>query len=99
MIGGRIIPIPARVQVISGMAAPATADELRSFLGTTGFFRRFVVSYAERASALTDLLRTVDADAKAAVQRPDGAQSDGRDGHATVGEGSPRARQTGGWQL
>jgi len=65
VIGGGITPIPARVQANSGMAAPATAGELRSFLGTIGFFCRFVLSYAERASALTDLPRAVDAGARA----------------------------------
>jgi len=70
VVGGGITPIPARVDAIADMAAPATVGELRSFLGTLGFFRRFIVGYAARASALTDLLRKADAASAAAARQP-----------------------------
>jgi transposase InsO family protein len=47
---------PAKVAAIGAMEVPTTAKQLRTFLGLTGYLRRFIKGYAEVARPLTDLL-------------------------------------------
>eukprot|EP00741_Cyanophora_paradoxa_P004113 tig00000097_g3995.t1 len=49
---------PKKVEIISKITANElqTVEQLRSFLGLTGFYRRFVQSYARRELPLRDLL-------------------------------------------
>eukprot|EP00741_Cyanophora_paradoxa_P001862 tig00000520_g1805.t1 len=49
---------PKKVEIISKITANElqTVEQLRSFLGLTGFYRRFVQSYARRELSLRDLL-------------------------------------------
>ena len=49
-------PDPSKIQAILDMPAPRSAKELRSFLGLTGFYRKFVKDYAAIATPLTRLL-------------------------------------------
>lgn len=51
---------PQKVQAIANMAVPKTLKDLRSFLGMSGYYRRFIQDYAKIAKPLTSLLRGVD---------------------------------------
>ena len=44
-----------KVEKIRKFVPPKTKKQLRSFLGTTGFYRKFIPNYAEKAKPLTDL--------------------------------------------
>jgi hypothetical protein len=46
-----------KVKAIDQMDKPANLKELRSFLGSTNFYRRFIENYASIAKPLTDLLK------------------------------------------
>lgn len=48
---------PAKVAAIQELKPPTTIKELRSFLGISGFYRRFIKDYAKIAKPLTLLLR------------------------------------------
>lgn len=48
---------PAKVSAIQTLKPPTTIKELRSFLGMSGFYRRFIKDYAKIAKPLTSLLR------------------------------------------
>ena len=52
-----IKPLPDKVKTILEAPIPQTKKQVRSFLGLSGFYRRFVPSYAELALPLTDLTR------------------------------------------
>jgi len=51
-----IRPNPAKVDAISRLAPPTDVSQLRSFLGLTSYYRRFVHGYAKIASPLNALL-------------------------------------------
>lgn len=51
---------PTKVQAIVNVPYPNTLKELRSFLGLSGYYRRFVMDYAKIAKPLTTLLRGED---------------------------------------
>ena len=46
-----------KVKAIDQMDKPANLKDLRSFLGSTNFYRRFIENYASIAKPLTDLLK------------------------------------------
>lgn len=48
---------PKKVEAIKQMPEPKTLKELRSFLGLTGHYRKFILDYAKLAKPLTALLR------------------------------------------
>jgi hypothetical protein len=48
---------PEKVNAISTMPTPTTQTEIRTFLGTCSFYRRWVGSYAKIAAPLNDLLQ------------------------------------------
>lgn len=52
-----IKPSPERVRAITEMRTPATKKEVRSFLGMTVQYRRFVRNFAEIAQPLNELLQ------------------------------------------
>lgn len=48
---------PAKVKAVSEWPLPTNVTEIRSFLGFTGFCRRFIKDYARIAAPLTDLTK------------------------------------------
>ena len=52
-----IKPNPKKVRAVQDIKAPTTAKEVRTFLGLTGYYRRFVPAYAAIAEPLYALTR------------------------------------------
>ena len=50
---GKLSVPEARIQSISAITLPQTVKQLRSFIGTLGYYRRFVPSFASMSSILT----------------------------------------------
>ena len=47
---------PAKVEAVTEWPVPKSTKDVRAFLGTTGYYRRFIPGYTERAKPLTHLL-------------------------------------------
>lgn len=54
---GQLLPDPKKVQAIKDMIPPTNVDELRSFLGLTGYVQKFVPFYPNVCAPLYQLLR------------------------------------------
>lgn len=52
--GGTLRMDPGRVEAIRNIPNPRNIKELRSFLGTAGWYRRFIRNFAEISVPLTD---------------------------------------------
>ena len=48
---------PAKTSALAQFPVPATAENVRSFLGIAGYYRRFILNFASRAEPLSALLR------------------------------------------
>ena len=48
---------PSKIQAIKDLTAPSNLDELRSFLGLAGYYRRFIPRFATVTSPLTALTK------------------------------------------
>lgn len=46
---------PKKVRSVRDWPVPSTVKEVRSFLGLSGYYRRFIEKYAEKAKPLTHL--------------------------------------------
>ena len=55
--GGSIQPQDRKIEKIMEMRKPETKKELKSFLGTIGFYQRYIDKYAEKGKALTNMLK------------------------------------------
>ncbi|SAL98364.1 hypothetical protein [Absidia glauca] len=51
------LPAPRNVNKLLDMSPPRSIDEIRSFLGTAGYYRRFIPQFASLALPLTNLLK------------------------------------------
>ena len=58
MIGsGGVEPEPSKVAVVNRFETPKTKTQVRTFLGITGYYRRFIPNYAAVALRLTELTK------------------------------------------
>ena len=55
--GGRVYPEVDKLQAVESFPVPTTKKQVRSFLGLTGYYRRFMPDYASIAVPLTDLMK------------------------------------------
>jgi len=49
---GTLQPDPAKIDSVAKMEAPTTKKQLRSFLGSTGYFGKFIPKYADISSSI-----------------------------------------------
>ena len=54
---GRVRPLPGKIFAIESLGVPTTKKEVRTFLGITGYYRRFIENYSSIAAPLTDLTK------------------------------------------
>ena len=54
---GLVKPEPTKVQAVQQTPPPQTKKQVRTFLGLTGYYRRFIPDYATIAAPLSDLTR------------------------------------------
>ena len=47
---------PSKIKVIKNIPTPTTQNEVRSFLGHAGYYRRFIENFSKLASPLFSLL-------------------------------------------
>ena len=50
-------PNPNKVKAVVEWPQPSSVKDVRSFLGLASFYRRFIKSFSQKASALTDLTK------------------------------------------
>lgn len=55
--GGTLKPEPGKVDAIYNWPTPRTKKQVMSFLGTAGYYRKFVPNYSTLAKPLTDLTK------------------------------------------
>lgn len=53
--GGKVRPETAKTQAILKFQVPVTKKDVRSFLGLSGYYQRFIKDYSTMAAPLTDL--------------------------------------------
>ncbi|GJR37712.1 hypothetical protein Tco_1213396 [Tanacetum coccineum] len=53
--GNRIHVDPSKIEAVKNWKAPRTPTEVRSFLGLTGYYRRFIEDFSKIAKSLTIL--------------------------------------------
>jgi ribonuclease HI len=55
--GGTIRPSPEKTIAVQNFPEPKNIKQIQSFLGLTGYFRKFIENYSKIAKPLSDLLR------------------------------------------
>ena len=56
-MGGKVQVEESKVEAIRRMVTPRMKKDICTFLGLTGYYRRFIPDYATIAAALSDLTR------------------------------------------
>ena len=54
---GHIRPLPGKVTAVTNYPTPATKTNVRAFIGTAGYYQKFISDFAGVASPLTDLTK------------------------------------------
>ena len=54
---GRVRPEQSKIEAVKSFPVPLTKKDVRSFLGLTGYYRKFIANYASLVAPLTDLTR------------------------------------------
>ena len=54
---GTVQPEKSKIEAVAAMEKPQTKKQVRTFLGLTGYYRRFIPNYLSLAAPLTDLTR------------------------------------------
>ena len=54
---GQVKPEQSKLEAVKRFPIPLTKKDVRSFLGLTGYYRRFIANYASLVAPLTDLTR------------------------------------------
>ena len=54
---GQVRPDPDKIRALEALERPANKKQLRSFLGSTGYFRRFIEGYSKLTAPLFELLK------------------------------------------
>lgn len=54
---GKISPSPTKVSAVQNYPEPKSLADIHSFLGLTGYFRKYIPNYAKVAKPLSDLLK------------------------------------------
>lgn len=57
---GEIDKDPLKIEAVQNWPLPETVSDVRSFLGLTGFYRKFIEQYAKIAKPLTDILKSTE---------------------------------------
>jgi len=57
MENSKIHPSPNKVRAVLNFPQPRTLKDVQSFLGLSGYFRKFIEDYAVKAKPLSDMLR------------------------------------------
>ena len=57
---GEVRPETSKIQAVLDFPTPATKKQVRAFLGLTGYYRKFIASYAELAAAISTEPCTLD---------------------------------------
>ena len=52
---GRVRPEQSKIEAVKSFPVPLTKKDVRSFLGLTGYYRKFIANYASLVAPLTDL--------------------------------------------
>ena len=65
-----IRPAPSKIEAVAKMPRPTNIEELRTFLGLTGYLRQFVENYTIIAAPLTNILRNKEFATKRARKLP-----------------------------
>ena len=55
--GGQVKPLPSKLQAVENFPRPKTKKEVGTFLGLTGYYRRFIKNYASISATLSDFTR------------------------------------------
>ena len=53
---GHVAPVQTKIKAVQRFNRPITKKDVRSFLGLTGYYQKFIKDYATIALPLTDLL-------------------------------------------
>ena len=65
-----IRPAPSKLEAFEKMPPPSNVEELRAFLGMTGYLRQFIQNYSITAAPLTNLLKNKEFASKKARKFP-----------------------------